>query len=225
MFATDLTTEIDERNLRFTSAVKDRLKDLSAFSLAGLEWLMLEHFQFSSANPGFLDAAARLTEPMAERGISRELRRNFYEESGHAAIYRRGLSEAGADPDARADFVPTDAFLTEIGELTASTPALVLGAMYATETAAIFEHEVFWEISREVCARKGLAWETSILKGFHDMHLSGVEQGHKDGLAAFVGSGAAGADDAQVRTGAERAIEAMTRWWQALIDEATTRAI
>ncbi len=120
------------------------------------------------------------------------------------------------------EFAPTSTFLAEIEALTESNPALVLGAMYATETAAIFEHEVFWEISREVCARKGLAWETSILKGFHDMHLSGVEQGHKDGLAVFVGHGAA--DDAQVQTGAERAIDAMTRWWQALIDEATTRA-
>lgn len=221
MFATDLAAEIDERNLRFTSAVKERLKDLSGFSLRALEWLMLEHFQFSSANPGFLDAAARLTEALPEPGISRELRRNFYEESGHAAIYRRGLSQAGADPDRRAEFGPTSAFLAEIEALTASSPALVLGAMYATETAAIFEHEVFWDISREVCARKGLAWETSILKGFHDMHLSGVEQGHKDGLAAFVGSGAA--DDAEVRAGAERAIDTMTRWWDALLAEAVNR--
>ncbi|MEA2664056.1 MAG: hypothetical protein QOI11_1000 [Candidatus Eremiobacteraeota bacterium] len=221
MFATDLTAEIDERNLRFTSAVKERLKDLNGFSLGALEWLMLEHFQFSSANPGFLDAAARLTEALPERGISRELRRNFYEESGHAAIYRRGLSQAGADPDARAEFAPTSAFLAEIEALTASAPAQVLGAMYATETAAIFEHEVFWDVSREVCARKGLAWETSILKGFHDMHLSGVEQGHKDGLAAFVGHGAA--DDAQVRAGAERAIDTMTRWWDALLAEAQSR--
>lgn len=221
MFATGLTTEIDEKNLRFTSAVKEGLKDLSAFSLGGLEWLMLEHFQFSSANPGFLDAAATLTEPLPERGVSRELRRNFYEESGHAAIYRRGLSEAGADPGARAEFAPTRAFLAEVAALTESTPALVLGAMYATETAAIFEHEVFWDISREVCARKGIAWETSVLKGFHDMHLSGVEQGHKDGLAAFVGHGAA--DDAETRAGADRAIDAMTRWWEALVAEAQTR--
>jgi hypothetical protein len=221
MFATDLAAEIDERNLRFTSAVKARLKDLSGFSLGALEWLMLEHFQFSSANPGFLDAAARLTEALPERGIAQELRRNFYEESGHAAIYRRGLSQAGADPDRRAEFAPTRTFLAEIEALTASTPALVLGAMYATETAAIFEHEVFWDISREVCARKGLAWGTSILKGFHDMHLSGVEQGHKDGLAPFVGHGAA--DDAEVRAGAERAIDTMTRWWDALLAEAATR--
>ena len=219
--AIELTAEIDERNLRFTSAVKDRLKDLDRFSLAALEWLMLEHFQFSFRNPHFLDVAATATRALAEPGVASELRRNFHEESGHAAIYRRALAEVGADVAARAEFAPTSAFLAAIEHLTAASPAAVLGTMYATETAAIFEHEVFWEISREVCARKHLRWDRSTLKAFHDMHLSGVEQGHKDGLAAFVGRGAA--DDDRVRAGANAAIDAMTAWWQALLAEASAR--
>ena len=59
--------------------------------------------------------------------------------------------------------------------------------MYATETAAIFEHEVFRDISCEIIMRRQKNWEKSRLKAFHDMHLNGVEQGHKDGLGIFVG--------------------------------------
>jgi hypothetical protein len=103
--------------------------------------------------------------------------------------------------------------------------------MYATETAAIFEHEVFWAISHEVCARRGRDWETTTIKAFHDMHLDGVEQSHKDELGVFVDPPAAHQGDdtgepidpAEVLAGAEQAVDAMTVWWKKLLEHAATR--
>ncbi len=224
-----LAATIDERNQRFTSKVKGQLADLSGLSESALEWLMLEHFQFSVANPGFLASAAATTQRLANKGVAAELRRNSEEESGHAAIYQKGLAEIGSQVESRAEFPPTTAFLDTIGKLTTAVASTALGALYATETAAIFEHEVFWAISREVCARRGLDWEPSIIKGFHDMHLDGVEQSHKDELGVFVdpspnepSDGGEPIDRAQVVAGAEQAIDAMTTWWAALLARAAT---
>ena len=220
-----LTTVIDDRNDRFTSNVKAQLKDLSGLSDAALEWLMLEHFQFSVSNPGFLVTAATTTERLADKGVSAELRRNFQEESGHAAIYRKGLAEIGSDVERRMEFRPTTEFLDTIGSLTTAGASTALGALYATETAAIFEHEVFWAISREVCARRGYDWQPSTIKAFHDMHLDGVEQSHKDELGVFVDASPAGGegepvDRAELVSGAEQAIDAMTTWWAKLLTQA-----
>lgn len=224
---TDLAAVIDERNLHFTSHVKAQLRDLDAVSDEALEWLMLEHFQFSSTNPGFLAAAARTTEQLEHPGVARELERNYREEDGHAAIYEKGLAEIGTLVDEREEFTPTSRFLARIRQLTVGDPSVALGAMYATETAAIFEHEIFWDISREVCVRRGIAWDDTILKGFHDMHLGGVEQSHKDELGVFVsrsghrevGEGVPISDD-DVMAGAAEAIDAMVTWWDTLVSEA-----
>lgn len=232
------TMVIDEKNHRFTSEVRQRLSDLEAISEKALEWLMTEHFQFSVSNPGFLKNAADTTGRLANQGITAELHRNFEEESGHAAIYRKGLAEIGTDVDARVPFAPTTEFLEKIRNLTVADPSRVLGAMYATETAAIFEHEIFWEISREVCRRREIEWEPTTLKAFHDLHLDGVEQSHKDELGVFVdpaeadasraaaaGDGTQGApvDTAELLDGAEDAIEAMAEWWEALVEQARAR--
>jgi hypothetical protein len=113
--------------------------------------------------------------------------------------------------------------------LTTAGASTALGALYATETAAIFEHEVFWAISREVCARRGYDWQPSTIKAFHDMHLDGVEQSHKDELGVFVDpspteptDGGEPIDRAEVLAGAEQAIDAMTTWWKKLLAHAAT---
>ncbi|MES2941115.1 MAG: iron-containing redox enzyme family protein [Pseudomonadota bacterium] len=225
---TKASAVIDAANLRFTSHVKDQLKALDTFSDDALEWLMLEHYQFSSTNPGFLSTAATTTQRLAPSGVAEELLRNFREEGGHAAIYKQALAEIGSPVETRRAFAPTQAFLAGIEQLTKGTPSQILGTMYATETAAIFEHEVFWDISREVCRRRGIDFGTTTLKRFHDMHLEGVEQSHKDGLGIFIdrpdACGDAGdgepIDAAQVADGAEAAIRTMRIWWEALLDEA-----
>jgi hypothetical protein len=228
--ATKATTVIDGENRHFTTQVKERLRDLSVFSDDALEWLMMEHFQFSVSNPSFLAMAAETTASLDEPGVAAELRRNRDEENGHAAIYRKGLAEIGTDVSQRAEFGPTTEFLEKIRALANAGPLQALGAMYATETAAIFEHEVFWDISREVCERRGVEWTKTTLKRFHDMHLDGVEQSHKDGLADFVDEASAlavrdsswnSADGAaEIHRGAGAAIDAMRIWWRALLDRA-----
>jgi hypothetical protein len=228
---TTASAAIDETNRLFTSHVKSQLKDLDGFTEQGLEWLMLEHFQFSNTNPGFLAATAAATQRLAPKGVAAELLRNFREEDGHAAIYKRALAEIGSPVEARRAFAPTQEFLAGIERLTQGTPSQILGTMYATETAAIFEHEVFWDISREVCLRRGIDWEKTTIKRFHDMHLEGVEQSHKDGLGIFIdhpdahgdiGEGEP-IDAAQVTEGAEAAIRTMRTWWEALLREARAR--
>jgi hypothetical protein len=76
--------------------------------------------------------------------------------------------------------------------------------------------------------RRGVAWEGSAIKGFHDIHLDGgVEQGHKDGLACFVDSdGSSGTnlngeivDPKDVLEGANFAIDAMHEWWSTLLSQ------
>ena len=220
-----LTNEIDHRNDQFTSAVKNQLSDLSKFSDIALEWLMMEHYQFSSRNTEFLAIAVNTTKQFNEQNASIELQRNFNEEKNHAAIYKKSLFEIGTDVDKRIEFSPTTHFFDSILKLITTSPSCALGAMYATETAAIFEHEVFRDISHEIIMRRELKWEKSRLKAFHDMHLNGVEQGHKDGLGMFVDLAYDNNDRQliqkdQVILGANQAIHAMVIWWKALCHQA-----
>ncbi|MGM9452095.1 DUF3865 domain-containing protein [Legionella bozemanae] len=228
-----LTSSIDNLNNQFISAVKNHLHHLKRFSEPALEWLMIEHYQFSLRNTQFLSTAANTTRLFKEQGVFQELQRNFDEEKNHAAIYKKSLAEIGTDVDKRLEFRPTTEFFDAISNLIAICPSSTLGAVYATETAAIFEHEVFLDISHEVVQRRAMQWEKSRLKAFHDMHLNGVEQGHKDGLGMFV-------DRAQednyssseemnreqfirknnVLSGAKQAIDAMVVWWNALLKQA-----
>ncbi|GAA3367688.1 DUF3865 domain-containing protein [Streptomyces sannanensis] len=225
-----LSVEIDERNDAFTSAVKSKLLNhLPTASTESLDWLIMEHYQFSFANCGLLQAAVECTKTLAEPGVSVELQRNVDEEDGHAPMYKQGMLNVGTDMDKRVEFPATTKFLAEVKALCAPNPSRALGALYATETAAIFEHEVFFEICREICDRRGFTYEGSLIKRFHDIHLEdGVEQGHKDGLAAFVDLDQTGVefpegeaiDRGEVRQGGLDAIEVMQVWWDALLDKA-----
>jgi len=233
--AMPLSAEIDQRNDAFTNAVKSSLLgDLSAMSTGSLEWLVMEHYQFSRANVGFLRTAVECTRQLAEPGVSTELARNADEEDGHAAMYREAMHRIGTDVDRRVEFPATTRFLAEVGRLCAPDPSRALGSLYATETAAIFEHESFDAICRELCGRRGHSYDGSLIKRFHDIHLEdGVEQGHKDGLAAFVDVDQAGGqvsggqpiDPARVRQGALDAIDVMRVWWGALLGRALPRSV
>jgi hypothetical protein len=217
-----LTQVIDGWSFAFTQSVKARLACLSDLSDEALEWLMLEHYQFSVRNPALLATAAQVTGGFDDANISAELWRNHGEESSHALMYRHALRDIGADVDERVEFAPTSVFLDAVEKLIEEDPVRTLGAMYATETAAIFEHEVFLAISRELILRRGLRFETSKLKAFHDLHLDGVEQGHKDGLAGFVDAQRhSGLSKKEVLSGAEEAIALMVGWWESLLGRAS----
>ncbi len=100
--------------------------------------------------------------------------------------------------------------------------------MFATETAAIFEHQVFRDISEEVIARRGAGAKGKSLVAFHDLHLDGVEQSHKDELGIFLrgiatdasvvaGEGDRPTIDAQkALAGGKKAVDLMVTWWENL---------
>lgn len=227
--SSSLTEILDLENLTFTSAVKDRLSDLSRFSDTFLDWLMIEHYQFSARNTGFLAAAADVAQKFTNTDIEGELRRNLAEENSHAAMYKRALADIRVDVDNRIEFPPTPYFFYRIAKLIGEDPSRMLGAMYATETAAIFEHEVFRDISKEVIVRRHLSSEGRGLQYFHDMHLGGVEQSHKDELGIFMvgmkvedqGAAEGSIDAALALQGGRSAIDAMRQWWQDLLSQAT----
>ena len=223
--------EIDQQNYAFINAVKAQLADLQPYTTAALEWLMLEHYQFSFRNTKFLATAAAVTESFDTEAIHKELLRNLAEENNHAAIYKAALKQIELDVDARKEFKSTTIFLESIGRLSSGMPSSVLGTMFATETAAIFEHEVFKDISEEVLRRRGLKESGQQLVGFHDMHLSGVEQSHRNELGVFLEGlefdtiverqlDRPTIDTTQVVDGAEQAIAAMKTWWSDLLSEA-----
>jgi hypothetical protein len=228
-----LSEDIDKKNYDFTSRVKERiLSNLSSVHDDALEWLVMEHYQFSYANKSLLQAAVKCTTRLAEKGVSIELQRNVNEEDGHAPMYKRGMLECGTDMDRRVEFAPTTEFLNNVRELCSPDPSRALGALYATETAAIFEHETLFDVCKEIARRRNFTYEGSLIKHFHDIHLSGgVEQGHKDGLVIFVDgveapAGAEGEpiDKAALKQGAFAAIDAMQIWWDTMLDEAFARS-
>lgn len=224
-----LSQRIDARNAEFTVATKKRLMDrLPDLDTESLEWLIKEHYQFSYTNVELLSLARDCTAKLADKGVTTELQRNIDEEDGHAPMYRKGMRLIGTDVDQRVEFKPTTEFLAKVRELSAPNPSRALGTLYATETAAIFEHETFFEVCRQVCERRGHTYEGSLIKKFHDIHLDeGVEQGHKDGLAQFVNldaSTSAPGDGEQIdqddlEDGAYAAIDAMQVWWDAMLDK------
>ncbi len=230
-----LSERIDVVNDRFTNRVKATvLGKVPELDTEVLEWLVREHYQFSKTNVELLGIARDSTAKFANQGVTVELQRNMDEENGHAKMYREAMRRVGTDVDDHAEFGPTSRFFGRIRELSAGDPSRALGTLYATETAAIFEHQTFYDICREICRRRDIPYDGSLIKKFHDIHLDeGVEQGHKDGLAAFVDiaepapDGAAGelVDSDAVERGAYQAIEAMEAWWAALLDEVDRRSL
>jgi hypothetical protein len=232
--AVRLSERIDAVNEEFTNRVKSWLLErLPELRTEVLQWLVKEHYQFSSTNVELLGLARDATAALTDQGATLELERNIGEESGHAVMYRTAMAAVGTDVDDHVEFEPTTVFFDQLRHLSTQNPSCSLGTFYATETAAIFEHQVFYEISREICERQGLTYQGSLIKKFHDIHLDeGVEQGHKDGLAAFVDvaepnpAGPAGQrlDSAEVERGAYAAIAAMIAWWDALLAEVVRRS-
>lgn len=232
----DVASTIDRRNHRFIGDAKARLRDLSPYSTEALEWLMVEHYQFSFANTRFLATAARTTRAFDSDAVAQELVRNCAEEDGHAVMYKAALHKIGVEVEARQEFPSTSAFLAAIGRLVDRPPSAVLGTMFATETAAIFEHEVFLDVSREVIARRACGLKGKALVYFHEMHLSGVEQSHRDELGIFLRDIPVDQElvdklgerptiaPRQAIEGAALAIAAMEAWWADLFVELDARS-
>lgn len=234
----DVEKTIDQWNAEFTDKRRQPLRDLSGYSTEALEWLMMEHYQFSFRNCEFLWNSAETTGRFDRDAVKKELVRNFKEESGHAAMYKAALKKVGSDVETRQEFKPTSEFLDSLGELCKNQdPSFVLGMMFATETAAIFEHQVFRDVSCEVIARRGAGDNGKALVAFHDLHLDGVEQSHKDELGIFLRGlyqtqteVPAEGDRPTIQperalTGGRIAIDLMDTWWGQLFEVLTEKRV
>jgi hypothetical protein len=210
---------IDHESDRFTTTTRLALGSPADWHDDVLGWLCMEHYQFSKRNPSFLQQAAVNTSSLLEQGIAKELQRNFEEEKTHSEMYRRALAETGINVETHIEFTPTTIFLDEVQKLVEGDPSRTLGAIYATETAAIFEHQVFRGISVELIARRNAGGRDHPLIRFHDMHLEGVEQAHKDNLGVFLRADR-GIDETMVSEGALNAIGLMRTWWNELLQYA-----
>jgi heme oxygenase len=181
-----LTSKINLKYDTFANLIRPRLTDLHHISESDLEWIILEDFQFSSTNLHFLSLSAEMTDQLLEKGISSELRENLSEENTHAKIYQIALAEIGTDIAKHQEFIPSTQLFKNLENLIKLSPSHALGAIYAMEGSALFGSEVFNAISRELVTRRGIDYEKTKLKAFHKLHLSGVEQAHRDDLGAFI---------------------------------------
>jgi len=154
--------------------------------------------------------------------LSAELRRNYEEEIGspseasHFAVYNQGLLESfGFRADEYIVSSATNRFLKTLLNLVESgTASSICGVFYATEASAIPELELICDITDLYSKRQDGCQKTKTLSNFFDLHLNGVEQGHKDGLGLFINQyDKYNLNLSEIRTGFFAAVEAMkTRW-------------
>jgi hypothetical protein len=141
---------------------------------------------------------------------------NYHEEKDHSQIYRRGLLEHRVYVEERVPFPATDQFLDSLMTLIESSPAHALGALYATESAALLEHQIFNELSRKLSSERHIQYESSVLAGFHGLHLAGVEEAHARELRAFLQQRHSELVPELLFDGARKAVESMNVWWKAM---------
>ena len=222
--STPMAREIDAYCDSLTDRVGKILGDFSGLTDDQIERIVLEAHQVSVYNPPILTAAVKSSEVFAEKGIKAELVENLEEEQGHAALYEKGLGNIGTDVSARTPWPASDALFKRVFDLMDDGPSSMLGAMYASEAIALFESETLRELARELTVRRGFKPEVEGRRviAFHDMHLGGVEQAHKDGLGQYLhtnpvdGEGEA-VDLAAAWNGAKGALDAIYTWWVHLL--------
>ena len=208
---TTVNISIDAFIARVTSEVSK-----ISFSEHTSVWLVLELFQFSKRNPGLLIKGAEVLSTLDDQRVARTLFENYREESTHPVIYHRCLLEYDIDVEHRHAFQATDQFLEDLMSIISAGPSLALGALYATESAALMEHRILNDLSRNLAATKGIMYEESGLARFHALHLNGVEEAHARALGAFIRADDNVLTPATVLRGAEEAIKGMTTWWTAM---------
>lgn len=211
---------------RMFTHVHERV-DVQTITTEHLKYLICEHSVFSRQNIIFLEQAARGTTNI--KPLSNELLRNLDEELGndeeygvhHFKLYRDSLQRE-TDIDLRVH-QPSEATFAFIGKMldlsSADTPEIVCGAVLAAEMAAVPELQLMRNIVERHCHQisqceidcdGGLAF-------FYEMHLSGVEQAHRDGLATFLSCHEDYGLDAELLVeGFDRAAVAMSVWWDQL---------
>jgi hypothetical protein len=208
---TKVNTAIDA----FVTSVKLQAASV-CFSQQASVWLMLELFQFSKRNPALLLKGAKVLGGLDDHRMADTLFENYQEESTHPVIYERCLREWDIHVESRRDFQATDQFLHDLMSIVETGPSMALGALYATESAALMEHQILNELARNLSVTKGIHYEGSGLAQFHGLHLNGVEEAHARALGAFIQTDDTALDQSAVIRGTEKAVKAMATWWQAL---------
>ncbi|HEX9986350.1 MAG TPA: hypothetical protein VGF69_24035 [Thermoanaerobaculia bacterium] len=199
----------------FIASVTCQVSTIS-FSERASVWLMLELFQFSKRNPGLLIKGAEILGELDDQRMARTLFENYQEESTHPVIYQHCLMDYDINVDDRQAFPATDRFLDDLMSIITTGPSPALGALYATESAALMEHRILNELSRDLAPTKGIVYEESGLARFHGLHLNGVEEAHARALGAFIQTDDGELPAADVLRGADEAIKAMETWWRAM---------
>ncbi|MFI1184569.1 DUF3865 domain-containing protein [Streptomyces sp. NPDC020799] len=212
---------MDRRITSLWNEVSDTLK-LHERTPREMRFLIHEHSVFSRENPAFLSMAEKSSRAVPE--LARELRRNYLEESGdgdqlgHFSLYSEGLRRSfGFRVDEHVPSAPTVRFVDGIlGLASLGDESVACGAFYATEAAAIPELELMQEIVEMYAQRRGLKADVTV-KEFFALHLNGVEQEHRDGIAVFIHE----ADDYGlevdgIECGFDGAARAMHTWWKGL---------
>ncbi|MGY0057750.1 DUF3865 domain-containing protein [Streptomyces sp. LZ34] len=218
---TRTVAQLDQDITSLWEEVKSALK-LDERTPEELRFLIHEHSVFSRENPKFLSTAEKSAS--AVPALSEELKRNYLEESGgsdqpnHFDIYSEGLRRSF---DFRVDeHVPSEVtvrFVDDVLTLAGSgDESVACGAFYATEAAAIAELELVRDIVEQYGNRRGTPVDTTVVE-FFDLHLNGVEQEHRDGIAAFIHrADEYGLDRAGIQRGFDGAVQAMRTWWGGL---------
>lgn len=187
-----------------------------SFSQHASVWLMLELFQFSRRNPDLLITGAKVLGDLDDQRMARTLFENYQEESTHPVIYEQCLREYDIHVELRQTFPATEQFLDTLMSIIKAGPSLALGALYATESAALMEHRILNDLSRNIAMAKGIRYEESGLAQFHALHLNGVEEAHARALGAFIQTDDSALLQAGVLRGTAEAVQAMATWWRAM---------
>ena len=190
--------------------------------------MLKEHTVFSKQNVIFLQQSILCTAPV--QPLSAELRRNLDEELGydeehgenHYELYIKGLKEElGIDVTNYLPSYHTSAFMGRMLELSNSgNVEIACGAIFASEAAAVPELELMRSIASSY-SKQVLGHDIEmlgLLKNFYDMHLSGVEQAHREGLAHFIREYEKyGLNLEKLQSGFHNALNGMSKWWDELI--------
>jgi hypothetical protein len=196
----------------------------TTFSQRASVWLMLELFQFSKRNPSLLIRGAEILGELDDQRMARTLFENYQEESTHPVIYERCLREYDIHVESRRKFSATEDFLDMLMVIIEAGPSSALGALYATESVALMEHQILNELSRDLAVKKGIRYDESGLAQFHGLHLNGVEEAHARALGAFMQTDGNPLTQAKVVSGTEEAVKAMEKWWRAIFAALRSRS-
>lgn len=198
--------------------------DISSLTEDQLIYILKEHTVFSKQNTIFLEQGMLRAQEIEE--LSAELKRNLDEEIGldedhgehHYLLYVDGIrKDLQLDTANHTPSHATCAFIGSMLDLSTSySVSKICGAIYASESVAIPELEIMKDITQRYAEKSG-ATSLKRLNHFYDMHLSGVEQAHRDGLSEIVFDYKRnGMKPDEIMEGFEGAINSMLVWWESI---------